>query len=442
MFRSTAINTMKLLVAPISLVFLCTLSSAQSELEMKLFELPDVIFKQIETPEGYTSAYELKIKQPIDHDNPSRGTFYQRVFLSHRSYDAPTAMITNGYGRPSNRLTEVAELCNANQIQIEHRYFLESSPDSLDYDYLNFKQVTADLHHINQLFKQIYAGKWISSGISKGGTTTIFYRYLYPEDVDISIPYVAPVNHSTEDPRIYDFFDQVGSEECREDLYNYQIKMLEEAELMKSYLKWFAKGQGLEFNYLDLDQAYEYAVLEYPFSFWQWGHDCDKIPSADAPTDTLIQHFVDIIGLEFYSDESMSSYASHYFQSAEEMGYYGFEIEEFEGLIKHLDNTKNPSAIFTPENMKVSFDGTLTNEVYKWTQSTTLPFVYINGMNDTWSATSVPENKKSGSLWFNMKGKHHGNARIKNMNESDKRILTQKMGQWLDMKIEVPESLE
>lgn len=414
----------------------------QTPLEQQLFDLSDVSFKKIDTPEGFEAAYELKVRQPLDHKDASKGHFYQRIFLSHRDHEAPTALITNGYGRPTNRITEVAQLCSANQIQVEHRYFLESSPDSLDYDYLNFEQVTADLHKINQLFKKIYKGKWIASGISKGGTTTIFYRYFYPDDVDVSIPYVAPVNHSEEDPRIYEFFDKVGTAECRADLKEYQIKMLEEADLMKSYLKWYAKGQGLKFNYLDLDQAYEYAVLEYPFSFWQWGHDCGSIPEPNAPTDTLIQHFVDIIGLDFYADKSMEGFASHYFQSAEEMGYYGFEIEEFKGLIKHLDISDNPSAIFTPNKMEVAFDGTLTNQVYEWTQTTTLPFVYINGKNDTWSATSVPENKKSGSIWFNMEGKHHGNARIKNLSEAEKRLLTQKMAQWLDTDIKLPESLK
>ena len=87
--------------------------SAQTDLETKLFELPDVIFKEISTPEGYQAAYELDIKQPIDHKDPTKGFFYQRAFLSHKSFDAPTAIITNGYGRPSNRVTEVAKIAEA-----------------------------------------------------------------------------------------------------------------------------------------------------------------------------------------------------------------------------------------------------------------------------------------------------------------------------------------
>ncbi len=411
--------------------------SAQSELEMKLFELPDVIFKKIDTPEGYESAYQLKVKQPLDHKHPEKGYFYQRVFLSHKDYSGPTAIITNGYGRPTNRITEIAKLAAANQIQVEHRYFLESSPDSLDYDYLNFEQVTADLHKLNTIFRTIYSGKWISSGISKGGTTTIFYRYFYPDDVDVSIPYVAPVNHSAEDKRIYEFLDKVGTKECRQDIYEFQVKMLEEAELMKSYLKWFAKGQDLDFSYLNIDQAYEYAILEYPFSVWQWGTDCGKIPEHSAPRDTLIQHFIDVVGLAFYSDKSMKDFGSHYFQSAEEMGYYGFEVDEFKGLLKHIGQNGNPSAIFTPDKKEVEFDGALTNKVFEWTQKTDLPFIYINGANDTWSATAVPEVKKSESLWFFMKDKSHGDARIKNMTDQNKSLLSKRLSKWIDRELDV-----
>ena len=411
--------------------------SAQTELDMKLFGLPDVIFQEIAVPEGYEAAYELDIKQPIDHNDPSKGFFYQRAFLSHKSYDAPTAIITNGYGRPSNRITEVAKIAGANQISVEHRYFLESSPDTLDYDYLNFEQATADLHHINQVFRNIYDGQWISSGISKGGTTTIFYRYFYPEDVDVSIPYVAPVNHSAEDPRIYEFLSSVGTSDCRQKIYNYQVKMLESADSMKDKLEWFAKGQNLKFTYLDLDQAYEYAMLEYPFSFWQWGTACEDIPDPSEPSDTLLQHFVDVVGLEFYADRSMEGYASHYFQSAEEMGYYGFDISTFDGLIHHLDGSGNPSAIFTPDKMDVQFDGTLTNKVYNWTQTTDLSFIYINGANDTWSATAVPEVKGSQSLWYFMKDKSHGDARIKNLTDAQKRQLTSRLAGWLGQDVDV-----
>jgi len=200
-------------------------------------------------------------------------------------------------------------------------------------------------------------------------------------------------------------------------------------------LKWFAKGQSLDFNYLTFDQAFEYAVLEYPFSFWQWGSDCQKIPSKTAELDTLIQHFVDVVGLEFYSDKSMEAFGSHYYQSGTEMGYYGFEIDEYKHLIKHLDKNENPTAIFMPEGTKIDFDATLTNKVFKWTQNNSEEFIYINGALDTWSATAVPEKKGSESLWFFMADKHHANARINNLEEDNKNKLISKLNKWLELDI-------
>jgi len=42
----------------ILILFCTTLLTAQTELEEALFALPDVIFKKIDTPEGYEAAYE------------------------------------------------------------------------------------------------------------------------------------------------------------------------------------------------------------------------------------------------------------------------------------------------------------------------------------------------------------------------------------------------
>ena len=55
------------------------------EIDNLLFELPDVIFTQIESAEGYEASYELKIKQPLDHFDASKGFFYQNfiIFLLH-----------------------------------------------------------------------------------------------------------------------------------------------------------------------------------------------------------------------------------------------------------------------------------------------------------------------------------------------------------------------
>ncbi len=402
-----------------------------------LFDLPDVSFEKIKTPEGFESAYELRIKQAIDHNNPDMGHFYHRVFLSHKGFDHSTTIITNGYSRPSNNITEVARFLDANQLNVEHRYFGESNPDSLDYSYLNFEQITADLHKIKHLFRNLYKEKWVSTGISKGETTTIFYRYFYPEDVDVSIPYVAPINYSDEDERIYDFLNSVGSDECRKNIYDYQVRLLRGSETIKPFLKWYAQGKELEFNYLNFDEAYELAVLEYPFAFWQYGKDCHSIPSSKDNTETHIQHFLDVSGLDLFADSSMKAYGSHYYQSATEMGYYGYETEPFKDLLKHIPLDPHPSAAFVPDKMDVKFNGDLTNKVAEWTVEEADNMIYINGALDTWSATAVQPSDKTNSLFYFLEGKHHSSARIKNMTSAEQNQMCSSLSDWLEQPITI-----
>ena len=409
--------------------------SAQSDLEKRLFDLPNVVFKKLETPEGFEALYELHIKQPLDHKNPSKGHIYQRAYLSHRGFNRPMVMATEGYARKSNRMYELTGMLDANQLDIEHRYFGTSMPDSLDYQYLTFEQMAEDLHHINQLFKQLYKEKWVSTGISKGGTTTIFYRYFYPNDVDVSVPYVAPVNYEYEEKRIYDFLDNIGSDACRTDIKEVQIRLLKEREKVLPLLRWYAKGAKHKFNYLSLEEAFEYAILEYPFSFWQWGHDCSKIPADDAPLEEILQNFMDVVGISFYSDADMDAFASHYYQSSTQMGYYGFEVDEFKTLLKALPTNTNPHASFTPDKMPLKFDGTLTNKVAKWLKTEGNNFIYINGALDTWSATGVEKSDKVNSKWFILEGKDHAKARIANMTPAEKKELKATLSEWLNLEI-------
>lgn len=407
-----------------------------SNIESLLFLLPDVVFKRIETPPGFQSAWELKIRQPVDHGNPAAGFFYQRAFLSHTDLNRPLVLCTEGYQRPRNRVYELTELLSANQIAVEHRFFGESLPDSLDYRHLTLEQAAADLHHVNQLFRQVYQGKWLSTGISKGGQTAMYYRYFYPEDVEVCVPYVAPLNLELEEKRIYHFLDTVGTAACRDLLHQTQLRLLRNRKEVLSKLHWFAQGAGLKFTYLSLEEAFEYAVLEYPFSFWQWGHSCGLVPDAKAPLDTVMQHFLKVSGLDFFSDESMENYASHYYQAGTEMGYYGYDARPFKGLLKALPEQPNPSAVFMPGKLPATFDGELARRVNEWLQAQGNHFIYINGNSDTWSATAVRPSGNTDAVFFFLPAADHGKARIKNMAAADREKLVTTLEEWLEMEIE------
>ena len=397
-----------------------------------LFDLPGVRFGPTDAPWATGAAWELSMEQPIDHSNPELGSFRQRVFVTEVDPARPTVLVTEGYSRGRNYPSELATAIGANQVIVEHRYYGESMPDSLDYAHLNIGQAAQDLHRIREVLGAYFTGPWVASGISKGGQTTIFYRYFYPEDVAASVPYVAPVNLALEDDRIYDFLNSVGTRKCRSRIEAIQRRILTEYDASLVRLKWHAKGQGLKFTYLSLEEAFEYAVLEYPFSFWQWGADCAEIPDVEASLETILDHFLDVSGLAFFSDDGMMDYASHYYQCAVEFGYYGYETEAFDGLLRALPMAPHPSAIFTPNHMEVAYDGgQLARQVYDWVQANGDAFVYINGALDTWSATAMPPNKDRDALYYFLEDESHGTARIRNMSDAQQAEMKAALERWL-----------
>ena len=415
-------------------MFTITLLPAQSDLERRLFELPDVIFKPIDTPEGFENAYELQVKQPIDHNDPAQGFFYQRVFLSHAGFDRPNVIITEGYTRPKNLIYELTKLLDANQIDVEHRYFGTSVPQPLDYAFLTLEQATADLHRVRDLLGRIYREDWVATGISKGGQTTIFYRYFYPEDVAVSVPYVAPLNLDFKDKRIYDFLEKVGSDECRKAIYDTQVRLLKNRDKVLPMLHWYCMGAKNTFDYIGFEAAFEYAVLEYSFSFWQLGHNCADIPGKDADLEKVVEHFLSVSGLDFFNDESMTGYASHYYQAGTQMGYYGYDTKPFKGLLKVLP--EEPSTVFMPGKMPATFEPTFVRNVSDWLKNDGDNFIYIYGATDTWSATGVPPSSQTNSVWITMPEKDHRNARIANMTAKEREMLVGALEQWLQMDIE------
>ena len=243
-----------------------TASAQNSELEDRLYDLAYTKFEKKKSVQDFPT-YELRIKQPIDHKNPKKGHFYQRVLLVHRGFDKANVLNTNGYTLES-RPSELCDLLDANYISVEHRYFGASTPNIDDWQYLNVEQLTADLHRIKTVLDDIYTGKWVNTGISKGGETTTYYRYYYPDDMDATVAYVAPFENDLKDKRFYKFLDKVGDSACRTDMFEYQKRVLKAKDDLLPLLKYYAKGKGTEFNIIGgLEAAFEMAVLELPFSF-------------------------------------------------------------------------------------------------------------------------------------------------------------------------------
>jgi hypothetical protein len=408
----------------------------KQQLERTLYDLPNVSFTNVTRPGDLFLTYDLMVKQPIDHQHPEKGSFYQWVQLKHKGFDLPVVMETHGYGMGRGK-NEVEQILNANNIGVEYRYFGKSKPDSMQWEYLTIEQAAADLHAVNELFNQLYKGKWFSTGISKGGQTTLYYKYFYPNDVDVAIPYVAPIDNALEDTRIYTFLDTIGTPECRKRIFDFQEFLLKNEDKALEKMKWYAKGAKLKFNYTgNIGKSFELAVLEYSFSFWQWGRSCDSIPT-NKKLDDYLNELIKSSDISFFSDRDIEQLASHYYQ-ATQTGYYSYNIEPFKKYIKHF--TSNPSAIFPPKAAKANaFSHELYANFKKWLDEKGNNILYIYGGIDTWSAPQVLVSGQVNSKSFLIPGAHHGTARIKNMPDNMAKEFAGKIKEWsgLESKMEV-----
>jgi hypothetical protein len=416
---------------PLSFLFSFSLLSAFSQsdefiLERALSNLPNVSFKKTSEPGDVVLTYDLLIKQPLDHAHPEKGFFNQRVALTHKGFSNTMVMQTQGYWLAATNRNEIDKLCDANDLNIEYRFCGKSLPDSMQWEYLTEEQATADLHVVNQLFRNIYKGKWISTGISKGGSTTIYYKYFYPADVDLSIPYVAPLDNNLEDLRIYEFLDTMGAQDCRNKIREFQVFLLKHENEVIEKLKWHSKGADVHYTYTgSIGKSFEYAVLEYPFAFWQYyvTNNCDSIPTNNS-LDEYLSALLKTSDIRSFSDEGIKMFEAHYYQAATQCGYYGYNIGPFKKYLHYF--TENPSAAFPSKSVAVKpFDGTLNQKVQEWLAENGNNIIYIYGGYDTWTSAGITLSNKVNSKKFVIPNTNHATARVKNMDAAMQQEFTQ-----------------
>jgi hypothetical protein len=414
-------------------LFLQSNCALKPDLRTFLKGIPGVIVEEIDDNDSTRESYKILIRQKVDHFGSDTVTFLQKIYLSHIDFSKPVVIVTEGYTANRNYISELANVLNANQIIVEHRYFGESVPDSLRWIYLNIKQAAEDHHLITEIFREIYKEKWVSTGISKGGQTALYYKYFYPNDVDACVPYVAPINFNKEEPRVFKFLSRVGTDTCRQKITNFQKLLLQNKEKLLPEFEQYANDNKLTFK-MGTEAAFEYCVLEFSFAFWQWGDlPCDSIPLNPKDTDKLFGAF-EKVGFSFFSNEDIESIRPFYYQALTEIGFYTYDIKPFAGLIKSVSH---PNFYFTlPEGVDTTYNSKSMRDVNEFLQNRGNNIIYIYGQNDPWSASAVQLIPgKTNALKMVKEGGNH-KTRIKSFNQEEKELIYRKLEEWLEYKID------
>lgn len=408
-------------------------SFAQTVLEQKINAISAIKeIRPLETSE-FSEKYVTYFTQPLDHRHPEKGSFRQRVIVSHVGFDRPTVIVTEGYGAAyalrSQYREELSKLLNANMIFVEYRYFLESTPEPKDWQYLTAENSADDLHAITTAFKNIYPGKWIATGISKGGQTTLLYRTFYPNDVDISVPYVAPLCYGVEDGRHEPFLHKVSTPENRKKIEDFQLEALKRKATLLPRFEKYCTEKNYSFR-APIEEIYDYSVLEYSFALWQWGTPISSIPATTASDDEIFSHLLAISEPGYFTADSPN--ASFFVQAARELGYYGYDVQPFKQYLSIQSSEGYLHRLMLPEELKdMPFDKTLSKKITKFLKKQDPKMIFIYGQNDPWTAAGVTwlKNKKNIHVFIQPNGSHL--ARISTLPEKEKKEVMELIKQWL-----------
>ncbi len=365
--------------------------AAPEDIKDALGRIPGLtVVSENPAPAGYR-FFKLTFTQPADHRTPSAGTFQQRFTLLHKEFRAPTVSFTSGYNvsEAPNR-SEPTQIVDGNQLSMEYRFFTPSRPEEPDWGkQLTIWQAASDQHRAVEAFKRIYPGKWLATGGSKGGMTATYFRRFFPNDVDATIPYVAPNDVINSHDRYNRFLANVGTDPaCRSALKAIQRDVLTRRPEFAALAAADAAKNGYTFSIVgSADVSLELSVIDSYFAFWQYQKqaDCATVPKAGAPAPEIYAWFERVETLNTYSDQNLGIYVPYYFQAAYQLG----APESYESYLRDLLRYpgRNTSRSFVPKSVDIPrFDHLAMPDIDFWVKTQGKRLLYVYGENDPWSA--------------------------------------------------------
>ncbi|MET7621631.1 S28 family serine protease [Streptomyces sp. NPDC005408] len=411
---------------------------AAADIREQLERIPGMTVVSVGEKEGFP-YYTLTFAQPVDHSRPWEGSFTQRLTLWHKAADKPTVFYTGGYTLATST-TQLTKVIDANQVSIEHRYFGQSRPAGAagdDWSKLTVWQEASDEHRLTQALRGIERGRWLGTGVSKGGMTATYHERFYPGDLDAVVAFVAPNDANNRDDSGYErFFTTVGTPECRAALNAAQREMLVRRDALLPKFEADAKTNGDTFEETlgTTGRAYEFAVLDQVWNFWQSGtiDNCPTVPDAKTAGDDELYDWSKKHGFSVYQDESLGTNGSgpYYRQAATQLGWADLKFKHLRDVRRYPD-IYQPNSVL-PAAMRGSYDNAAIAGVDRWVQTRGERMMFIYGENDPWSAEKFSPSRHD-SYRYVVPGSNHA-AQLAKLPAGEQAQAVETIKRWADVK--------
>ena len=404
-----------------------------NNLYSRVAALPGVYAKVIEPLPGFAESLELAVVQPIDHSNPTGSKFTQRVFISHIDYEKPVVIQTHGYAIPWPRTTELASLIEANHIVVEHRFFGASTvipAEPRNWKYLTVRQAASDHHRLIQLLKTIYTGKWISTGKSKGGQCAYFHRSFFPEDVDATVAYVAPMMFSREDPRILEWVRSKLGTDTVEQCENLQVTLMKNREHVLSRLSSAVDPGDL---FINVDLFFELTVLNLPFDLFLRGEDFPSSLPIDSNLEKKIDFYLEVMDLSPYLKRNRNVQSTLHYQTATELGFFSYPRDHLKQYLTYRDDLD--CAAFADQDSVPDFNVQTMTTVLNNLKDSNPRMIMIYGAQDMWSSCRIDTSGLINTVTIVHDGSGH-DVSISDLTHSERESVYSNLREWIGIHIE------
>lgn len=438
-----------------------------------------------------TRTYIVYYHQPVKHSNPTGQQFSLRATITvFNDADVTTAvnhLYCGGYALQKDWLKmpdamfvtgknesdmEIAHRYHANFISLEYRYFQYSAPERCyeNLDDLRSEEAAEDFHNLLTALKKVMKGKWVMSGVSKGGAAALLQHAFHPEDADIFVPYSAPFFDTNCDTVMQTYWQTHGWNKeyrdmimdiCRQftqreaTIYPLFYKMLKDDSKTDDYVygRYLATAahfgyqehtysdtaelrKNIDFNgnimYLyDVhqynDTVYAIMAINGQFKlngFGNWIEWLRSNPGAGSPSRPVRSaHSVGqlpfgVTEAEWWGNETIGKAEQAYeYQSKTELGYYDLRFDLIVGAESALAwNAAYKKYVGTlrdfdnPYYASCTFNRSLYDLATSTTKNATKPIIFLYGEDDSWTGAAMKDRFVNGTnvQKFILPAQNHG----------------------------------
>lgn len=375
-------------------------------------ENPDTAMVNRKEKMPYKEQWSMYFNQAQDHNNEDGETFKQQVCILFRGFDRPTIYVTEGYewrGFKDNR--DLAYNINANIVVVEHRNYGGShNQDWGKWNYQTAKQASDDLHAVYQALKPLFKGKWMCSGTSKNGLTSIIYAYHYPQDMTMAAAFCTPFKISNHDTRFGKYLmEEVGTEEARDMMKILIRRGLENGE-DGIYLD-VCKQMEADGKRVPIYTEYVFNLFDTFFQIFQYdpspAERVRRMQEMMDSNDVFVKNVIELI-----DDNRDVELTAYWVECAKELGMLDSGYDYFADL---LDGTTFDRDMLLPCQMRPedrylvnTYDGTLVNEINSnFVMNPSCPILLYYVYDDPWTIGKPEKVGPMTKLIMNPIGKHN-----------------------------------